>query len=965
MSSQPKNRISCFLCAAMLAGQGVLAAGEIGFGRDVRPILSANCTGCHGGVKKTSGFTFTDPESPFLPARSGARPIVPGRVDVSEIIARINHADPDERMPPEGDPLAPGEIAILTKWVASGAEWEPHWAFAQRATPPADSIDQFVLQKLADASIDSSPEADRYTLIRRVALDLTGLPPSIGEVDAFVADRSDDAYEKMVDRYLASPHFGERWARHWLDQARYADSDGYEKDTARSDAWRWRQWVIDSINADQPFDQFTVEQLAGDLIPDATPEQRLATAFHRQTLFNREGGVDPEEDRTKRVIDRATTVSATWLGLTLQCTQCHDHPYDPLTQKEFYQFYAFFNNADEAKIGLPKFRDSDLAAKVSALEKAKIAARASADQWIEKTQADIAHHAAYPQLVETLKVVDAKSASGAELELQPDGSLLATGAVPDKDTYTLRLRLDRPGTSALKLEVLPDKRLPNSGPGRAKNGNFVLGLISVADHRLNSASASFYQAKFAPAGALERSEKSGWAISREMGKAHHATFGFEKPIAKAGEITVRLEQNYGGNHVIGRFRIQAISGKLRELPSDLRDVKPEQTDKLEQYYFANVDPTTSRLAKDLAEAKKRNRVDVRVIQQRVKNPRQTFVFHRGDFLQPQKDLGAVESAPPALAHPFEAENATRLDLARWIVAPENPLTARVVVNNIWSHLFGRGLVTTLDDFGTRGQAPSHPRLLDWLAGRFIDGGWSRKGLIKTIVMSRTYRQSSAHRPGLANIDPDNRLLHRQNRLRVEAEIVRDLHLAAGGLLSRRIGGESAFPPIPADVAALSYASSFKWNTSEGDDRYRRGMYTFFKRTAPDPNLMTFDCPDSNVTVGARSISNTPLMALATLQNEVFHEAAQALAARVLANAELRTDRQRLTRAFRLCVARPPGSAEIASLTKLLGESRTYYQSNPDQAKKLAPPHPVGSREAAAWVATVRIITNLDEFITRN
>ncbi|MFT4547952.1 MAG: hypothetical protein ACI9MB_001901, partial [Verrucomicrobiales bacterium] len=824
---------------------------------------------------------------------------------------------------------------------------------------------QYILAKLEAAKIDPSAEADRHTLIRRVALDLTGLPPSITEVDAFVADKSRDAYEKIVDHYLASPHFGERWARHWLDQARYADSDGYEKDNARGDAWRWRQWVIESLNNDQPFDQFTIEQIAGDLIPDAKPEQRLATAFHRQTLFNREGGVDQEEDRTKRVIDRATTTSTTWLGLTIQCTQCHDHPYDPISQREFYEFYAFFNNADETTVGVPKYRPSDLAPKETALEKLKTAASAEAAAWVEKTRADLIYNAAHPSKVEILKVIKAESASGANLELQKDGSVLVTGAIPHTDVYTLRLRVELPDVSALKFEVLPDKRLPKKGPGRSKNGNFVLEQILVDGHRLSSASASHHQTKFDPAGALKDAEKSGWAISPQMGKAHHATFGFEKPIANPGEITVKLVQNYGGNHVIGRFRLSAISGEQRPLPAELSKPKPDQTKELEQHYFAKVNPTTSKLITEIAEARKRNRVDARVIQQRSKNPRPTYIFHRGDFLQPQKDLGAVKSAPPSIAHRFESENATRLELARWIVAEENPLTSRVVSNVIWSHLLGEGLVTTLDDFGTRAAAPSHPRLLDWLAGEFIREGWSRKQLIKTVLMSRTYRQSSAHRPELANIDSNNRLLHRQNRPRVEAEIVRDLHLSVSRLLSEKIGGESVFPPIPADVAAQSYASSFKWKTSSGSDRYRRGMYTFFKRTAPDPNLITFDCPDSNLTVTARSNSNTPLMALATLQNEVFHEAAQAFAKNLLENPELKTDAARLTHAFRSCVARPPEPAELATLTSLLKDNRAHYQRDKESASKLAPAKHPDPIEAAAWVATVRIITNLDEFIVRN
>lgn len=981
MSCRLTQRYICLLAVACLT-LGSSSAAETDFNRDVLPILSGKCTQCHGGVKKSSGFTFTDPQSPFGPAKSGAIPVVPGKSEQSELIVRITSTDDDERMPPEGDPLSEEEVEILKRWIDSGAKWEQHWAFQARdpgdtpltrlTTWPMNPIDHYVLEKLEAAEITPSPEADRYTLIRRVALDLTGLPPTIEQVDTFADDQSPDAYEQMVDRFLTSPHFGERWARHWLDQARYADSDGYEKDNARSDAWRWRQWVIDAINRDLPFDQFTTEQIAGDLIPEGTPEQHLATAFHRQTLFNREGGVDPEEDRTKRVIDRATTTSAAWLGLTIQCTQCHDHPYDPITQKEFYQFYAFFNNANEATVSLPRVGAEKLALRQEEIDlvKAREDSRSALQTWLKEMRSNLAHNVANPLQEHPVEILEATTRSGTKLERQNDASLLASGK-PESDVFTLRIKIGQPAVSALKLELLPDERLPNRGPGRADNGNFVLSQLIVDGHRLDSADASFGQGKFDINGALTDEEKTGWAIAPQMGKSHAALFRFENPIANPGEITVRLVQNYGARHTIGRFRILAISGNERpvDVPEHLRpalaDPNPEQLNQIEDYYFSTVHPTTSKLIREFAESKKRNRMEARVVRQRTNNPRPTYIFHRGDFLQPKKELGAMTASPPAVAQRFEAQDATRLDLAEWIVAEENPLTARVVANNIWSHFFGEGIVETLDDFGTRGAPPSHPQLLDWLAEEFIKDGWSRKALIKTILMSRTYRQSSVHRAETKNIDPNNRLLHRQNRLRAEAEIIRDLHLSVSGLLSARIGGESVFPPIPADVAAQSYASSAKWNTSTGADRYRRGMYTFFKRTAPDPNLMTFDCPDSNVAVSARSKSNTPLMALATLQNEVFHEAAQAFANRVLGDPDLASDSERLARAFRLCVSRPPSDAELETLTKLLTDNRKFYTANPDQAIKLAPKDHSEPIEAAAWVATLRIITNLDEFITRN
>ncbi|MEE3220715.1 MAG: DUF1549 and DUF1553 domain-containing protein, partial [Planctomycetota bacterium] len=491
---------------------------------------------------------------------------------------------------------------------------------------PLNEIDFFVLARLETAGISPSPAADRHTLIKRLYCDLIGLPPEPAVVDAFVDDRSPQAYEMLVDRLLASAHFGERWGRHWLDKARYADSDGYEKDRPRPNAWRYRDWVIDAVNNDMPFDQFTIEQLAGDLLPSAAPMQHLATAFHRQTLTNTEGGADQEQFRVEAVFDRVETTGIAWLGMTVGCARCHSHKYDQISQHEYYRLFAFFNSGAESNTNVPKGKDN----------------------------------------------------------------------------------------------------------GTAK---------------------------------------------QEM-------------------------------------------------------------------------------------------MSVRVISQR---PRKTHLLHRGDFLSPE---GEVRPGTLATLHSFKSRleegPADRLDFSRWLVDSENPLTPRVTVNGVWKHLFGKGLVGTANDFGVRGEPPSHPRLLDWLAKTFTsqEGGaaWSRKGLIKRIVMSASYRQSSHHRPALAETDPGNQLLYRQNRFRVEGEIVRDFYLTIGGLLSQKIGGPSVFPPMPPDIAALSYANNFKWNTSKGDDRYRRGMYTFFKRTAPHPNLTTFDCPDANTAKVKREISNTPLQSLALLNN---------------------------------------------------------------------------------------------------
>jgi hypothetical protein len=732
------------LAAASLVPVRIASGTE--FDRDIRPILQ-DCTRCHGGIKRQSGLSFLVREDALAPARSGARAIVPGQPNESELLRRVS-ATGRERMPPDGQPLAPTQIEALRQWIAAGAPWDQHWAFAalKRQTPPAvtdaawprNAIDRFVLRRLEEQGLRPSPEADRLTLIRRLSLDLLGLLPDVGEVDAFLADTRPDAYERQVDRLLASPHFGERWGRHWLDLARYADSDGYEVDRVRPHAWYWRDWVIRAVNDDLPFDQFTTQQLAGDLLPGAGFAEKLATAFHRQTLTNNEGGIDKEEYRVKAVMDRATTTAAVWLGLTLGCAQCHNHPYDPLSQRQFYGLFALFNNADEVDLPLSK---------------------------------------------------------------------------EDEARY---------GWEGLRTAL--EKRSP------------------------------------------------------------------KRPDVRLAVLTER-------------------------------------------------DP-----------------------------PRLTYVFHRGDFLQPKQDEpiapGVLAVPPTDLLTP--STRSSRLDLARWLVAPSNPLTPRVAVNHLWLHLFGQGLVRTPDDFGARGEPPTHPELLDWLAGEFLHQGWSRKQMIRLLVTSATYRQSSRHRPDLAQIDPQNRWLHRQNRYRVEAEIVRDLHLAAGGLLAPRIGGPGVFPPIPKDLEKISFRSQLAWPTSTGPDRYRRGMYTFFKRSLPEPNLVVFDCPDASAPALLRSASNTPLQALTTLNHEVFFEAAQAMARRVL-QATPGTDEERVAFAFRLALARRPTERERGRLLELLQTSRTWYQSQEQEAASAAganPPHGATTSETAAWVTTVNVLLNLDEFITR-
>jgi mono/diheme cytochrome c family protein len=1028
------------------ATEGGAGSGVVDFARDVRPIFAARCFECHGADTRESSLRL-DRGADALKGGDSGKVIVPGAPDDSLLFRYVSRVDPDEVMPPKGDPLSDQQVALIRKWIEQGAEWPEtadvtagagdHWSFQpiQRLEPPQvnaaapveNEIDAFVQARLESEGIEPSPEAERYTLIKRLYYDLLGLSPEPEAVDRFVNSPAADAYETLVDELLDSPHFGERWGRHWLDMARYADSDGYEKDNPRYNAWKYRDWVINAINADMPFDEFTIEQLAGDLLPEPTPDQLLATAFNRQTLTNTEGGTDQEEFRVAAVMDRVETLGTVWLGLTVGCARCHSHKYDPLLQREYYELFAFFNNGDEvdttvatSEEGMAVYRDAKanwdarLAEMMRPLNAAKEALRPEFAGWVAAQRVRVDQLAANPAEFHQLETLEAVSEQGAKLERLEDGSLLATGERPLQDVYNVTATLNAANVTAFRLEVLSHEALPSTGPGRADHGNFVLSeigfqavdrnAVDAEAERLNfrSARADFAQSNFEPAKAIDGTEDStGWAISPQMGKDHYALFYLtEESAAALAEmrspvITARLSQQYNSSpHTIGRFRLSAMSGVDDEslgLPENVRKVlavAPEERNEQQERelfdYFTALDPDVQALQANVDEFKKTEpfqpEMTVRVIQERTSEPRTTHLMKRGDFLQPLEEVQpGVFAVLPDLPAREDGPTPNRLDLAHWLVSPENPLTPRVAVNHVWQHLFGRGLVKTMNDFGVRGEPPTHPELLDWLASEYIRLGWSRKALIRTIVLSHTYRQSSQHREDLAEIDPENRLLYRQNRVRVEAETVRDLYLCAGGLLDARVGGPSVFPRLPPGIAELSYANNFKWGNSTWNDRpdvpggvaprddvYRRGLYTFFKRTAAHPTLVTFDCPDANVTCVERNTSNTPLQALATLNNDVFVDAARGLARRGLAHADLGDD-ERIALIFRRCLVRPATDVERSSFAGYLSQARDYYGHHSEEATAFgadSAPDGVGSAEYAAWIAVSRMIMNLDEFITR-
>ncbi len=788
--------LAAALAAGLAAGGRASAApAPVDYVREIRPILAKNCFACHGSDEghRAAGLRL-DQRTTAL-ARRGSNPgvIVPGQPEASRLLRRVTLPDGPGRMPPPGSGphLKPEEIDRLRRWIREGAAYREHWAWIRpRQAPlpvvrqkswPRNEVDRFVLARLEKAGLKPSPEADRFTLLRRVSLDLRGLPPTPEEVDAFARDRSPDAYEKMVDRFLADPAYGERWARMWLDLARYADSAGYGSDPLRLNIWPYRDWVIDAFNRNLPYDTFTIDQLAGDLLPGATTEQKVATAFHRNTMTNTEGGTTREEFRVAAVKDRVDTTMQVWMGLTMGCAKCHSHKYDPITQKEYYQLFAVFNQT----------ADND----------------------------------------------------------QPS------------ETPTLPV-------------------LPSSAQERNRELD-----VRIAE------------------------------LKRKLGSPETAA---------DPKATAALKEQVGA---LEKQRVQPVP-----LPV-MVEVPPAQH-------------------------------------------RETHLLIKSNYLDPGEK---VEPGVPAAFHPFPKEQpCNRLTVAQWIVDPRNPLTARVAVNRFWAQLFGTGLVETEEDFGTQGDLPSHPELLDWLAVRFQSGAgsagaavrpWDMKALLRLIVTSATYRQASRATPALLERDPRNRLLSRGPRYRLEAEMVRDQALALSGLLSRKVGGPSVFPPQPDGLWQAAFNGQRTWTTSSGEDRYRRGLYTFLRRTVPYPSMATFDAPSREFCVVRRSRTNTPLQAFVTLNDPVYVETAQALARRIVKEGGATTE-DRARYGLRLCLARPADPARVSTLTELFNRERARYGAAPDAARAMATeplgPLPAGAdvSELAAWTVVANVLLNLDGVLTK-
>jgi len=1018
------------MLTAPKAGAADMAAPD--FNREVRPILSAHCFKCHGPDENTreAGLRLDQREAAIGELDSGAKAIVPSQPEKSEAIRRIFSADKDEQMPPAAanKPLSYEQKQILKLWIAGGAKYEQHWSFVPpRQAPlpvvrqsawPRNAIDVFVLARQEQAGLAPSPEADRYALPRRASFDLRGLPPTPEEAEAFANDRAPDAYDRLLDRLLASPHYGQRWARRWLDLARYADTNGYEKDRVRS-MWPYRDWVIRAINTDKPFNEFSIEQLAGDMLPAATLDQRIATGFHRNTMINEEGGIDPLEFRYYAMVDRVNTTATVWLGLTLGCAQCHTHKFDPFPHADYYRQMALLNNADEPTIDVPladlTARRQEIQQQIAKLEGAlpnQFPAGDSGDvpfairrhvnleakfaTWLEAESAKSVKWT-------LLKPHSAKSQMPT-LTIQDDGSVLSSGDITKRDAYDVTLDISGlRGITALRLEAMPDERLPRGGPGRiyyeGPIGDFWLSEITARGAgvppaisspsnespqaqrasegfplKFKSASHSFAKGKNTAATAIDGDPQSGWSIDGGQGRTHYAAFQFDQPLAQTDTINVQLlfERYYAG--ALGRFRIWATTdprgGEARDLPHEVEELLLVPQEKLTAEergcLLAHFLQVTPELAKEREAIKKlRDSLPVYpttfVMQERpAANRRATFVHHRGEFLQP-KDSVEPELLSIFAPLPTDAPH-DRLAYARWLVSDANPLAGRVTMNRHWANIFGTGLVRTTEDFGYQGEPPSHSDLLDWLAVELPRRDWSLKRMHRLLLTSSTYRQSAAITPERIAKDPQNRLLSHFPRVRLEAEQVRDTALRVSGLLSEKIGGPSVFPPQPPGITSEGAYGPLAWNVSAGENRYRRGLYTFAKRTAPYAMFATFDGPSGEACIARREVSNTPLQALTLLNNESLVEAARALGRLTAASTRLPDDRMQFL--FRRCLSRPPTADELARLLAFHDAQLKRFESKELDAAKIAGAEAGDVQEIAAWTLVARAIMNLDEFITK-
>jgi hypothetical protein len=974
-----------------------LAAEEkISYNRQIRPILSENCFYCHGQDPKTREADVALHLAEFAyREHKGTAPIVPGNAEDSEVVYRI--FDQDDPMPPEDSnrSLSDEEKNLIRKWIEQGAEYEDHWSFVPpKKSPVPDGrhpVDHFIRKRLAAEDLDPSPPADLSTLARRASLALTGLQPTPAQLAEL---HKHGSYESFVDSLLASDAYAERMTLFWMDAARYADTDGYQNDSGRSN-WPWRDWVIDAFRKNMPFDQFTIEQLAGDMLPNPTNSQLLATAFNRNHRQNAEGGALAPEFYVENVIDRVETTATVWLGLTAGCARCHDHKYDPISQKEFYQLFAYFNNIGEKGIGRGTQAQpvKNFASPVATvpeelhqqLEEAQKAIALAEAGLPDRLQEWIRNHREKSPKSDWLPVrLSSAKATQGQLEKLPDNAWLFKGNT-SKTTYQLRLPTGQRALTGIRIDALPHPSLTD--PNRlstAVNGNFVLTdvKISAKDQpvRVAQTAATYSQPKYPAAHATDTNASSGWAIDSHPNPSESLFLVFAEPLAAdAGELAIDLHFHSGfANHQIRAFRIlatEAIAPALKTdgIPSEvLAQLKNPTSPEILADYHRTIDPILRQAVAARAkieqkiEAARGKAVPVMIMQEKAGTPTPSYLLNRGQYDEPVRDQplerGVIARLlPPGTPHPKD-----RLELARWLVSVQNPITARVTVNRMWQHLFSIGLVKTTEDFGLQGELPSHPELLDWLAVEFIDSGWDVKKMYRFLVTSETFKQSSKSNSILNERDPENRLLARGPRYRLDGFAIRDLALHAGGLLNRRLGGTPVKPYQPTGLwQAVAANAGTRYQPSTGDDLYRKSMYTYWKRAVAPPRQLIFDGSGREICNVRHKITNTPLQALALMNDVTFVEAARHLARRMIQE----SPEAPLAYGYLLAKGQTADAETLALLKNNRDHFLEHFRANPKEAEALLSNGQSPRDESidpvihAAHTATAHLMLNLDEVIS--
>jgi len=962
------------------------AAAAVDFVRDIQPILSQHCYECHAAKMHEGGLRWDRRASVLKGGDSGEPALVPGQPQKSLLLKLVRGGE-DEIMPPagKGKPLSDQQVSLLTRWIAEGAAWpdsaaEPaapkHWAFVKPVRPelpevkqkdwPRDPLDRFVLARLEREGLAPSAEVDKYLLVRRVYLDLIGIGPTPEQADAFVNDPRPDAYERLVDGLLASPHYGERWARMWLDLSRYADTQGYEKDNKRT-IWRYRDWVIDAFNRDLPYDQFTIEQLAGDLLPSPTYDQIIATAFHRNTMTNTEGGTDDEEWRTAAVVDRTNTTAQVWMGVTMGCAQCHSHKYDPITQRDYYQFYAFLNQTEDS--------DKDDERPTMAAPTAHVAPEvAKLDARLLTLQQKLGQSTV--ELLAGQRKWERELAGTNEAATVTLGAWQAIGPFVAESFDTAHEKPFAPETESDLTRVLDNLKWE-------PRPQWKDGVLNV----LGDKTAAYYVTRTIEASAPTRIEL-GLGSDDGIKVWHDGELVLDHKVSRGAAVDqervamnvpagvsrllIKISNNGANAGLIFRLIRFGLPDELVAILKTPEDQRSKRQQRELGRFYRQVAPELVGVRQEIAALTQQK---AKLLTAAVSTPilrelpavkrRKTHILLRGNFLSQGAEVqpGVPEAFPPLPA----SAPANRLGMAQWLVSRDNPLTARVAVNRFWEKLFGRGLVQTSEDFGTQGTPPTHPELLDYLAVDFMDQGYSMKPFLRKLVLSATYRQSSRVSPELAARDPENQLLARGPRFRLEAETVRDQALSSSGLLSEKLHGPSVMPPQPDGVWQVVYSGD-NWITSKGEDRYRRGLYTFWRRTSPYPSMMAFDATSREVCTVRRIRTNTPLAALVTLNDPVFVEAAQSLARLTMEHGGV-SPKQRMNYAFRRCLVRPPTAAEWTRLMALYENELKHFEADPAAARQVAagsgnPPTNFNPAQLAAWTVVSNVLLNLDETLTK-